>query len=110
MRRLNQVGDQGELWSLRQPTKLIGGDDDIGAWGLVDFATTHIHEVNIKIATESLLVSLISGLVGASISFASRKGSLIVSASFPICITSEACLSFLLGLIVPRRAIDAHHE
>ena len=57
-------GDLGDLWRLFEPSELIGGHDQVGAWGLVDIVAVDtdkfIIEVVAKWAWPPLRVELFS--------------------------------------------------
>ena len=63
VRRFKHCGDLGNFWHLLEPSELISGHDQVGAWSLVDVVAVDmdkfIIEVTVKWAWPSLRVELI---------------------------------------------------
>ena len=55
--------DHGDLWHLLEPSELISGHGQVGAWGLVEVMAVNINkfviEVALELACPSLRVELI---------------------------------------------------
>ena len=45
-------GDLGDLWCLFEPSELIGGHGQVGAWGLVDIMAVDANEFVVEVAAE----------------------------------------------------------
>ena len=52
MRLFKHGGDLGDLGCLREPSELIGGHDQVGAWGLVDVVAVNMDKLIVEIALE----------------------------------------------------------
>ena len=56
-------GDLGNLWCLWEPGELVGGHDQVGAWGLVEVVAINMDKFVVEVALEwawpSLRVELI---------------------------------------------------
>ena len=52
VRSFKQCGDLGDLWRLFEPSELISGHNQVGAWGLVDIVTVDMDELVIEVAAE----------------------------------------------------------
>ena len=50
--RFKHGGDLGDLWRLLEPSELISGHDQIGAWGLVDIMAVDKDEFFVEVAAE----------------------------------------------------------
>ena len=96
-------GDLGELRHLREAGELVGGHCQIGALSLEDVVAINAEKLFIKVALEwpSLRVELLLG---------HREGILVCSALCMVDVPILTSGAFLLGLTVPRGAIDADVE
>ena len=103
VRLFNHGGDLGDLWCLREPGELVGGNCQIGAWSLVDVVAVNTDKLVVEVALEwpSLRVKLLLD---------PRKGSLICSALCTVDVSVLVSGAFLLGFAVPRGAVDADIE
>ena len=45
-------GDLGDFWRLLEPSELISGHGQVGAWGLVDIVAVDTDEFVVEIAAE----------------------------------------------------------
>ena len=45
-------GDLGDLWRLLEPSELISGHGQVGAWGLVDIVAIDMDKFVVEVATE----------------------------------------------------------
>ena len=52
MRRFKHCGDLNDLWHLLEPSELISGHGQVGAWGLVDIVAVDMDEFVVKATTE----------------------------------------------------------
>lgn len=110
MRRLDQFGDLGEGWGLVQPSELIRGDGEVGAWSLVNFMATDLIKFIVEVAMEVILTSLATELVGIHVGFGCYDGGFIVSACLPISVVGQTLLSFLVSFVVTSPTVDAYHK
>ena len=101
--RFKHGGDLGELGRLREADELIGGHGQVGAWSFVDVVAINVEKLIVEVALEwpSLRVKLLLG---------HRKGNLVCSALCAVDVLVLTSGAFLLGLAVPRRAVDADVE
>ena len=51
-------GDLGDLWRLFEPSELIGGHDQVGAWGLVDVVAVNMDKLIVEVVLELAWPSL----------------------------------------------------
>ena len=58
MRNFKHCGDLGDFWRLLEPSKLISGHDQVGAWGLVDIMAINMDEFVVEVAAEWVWPSL----------------------------------------------------
>ena len=56
--RFKHGGDLGDLQCLREPGELVGGHDQVGAWGLVDVMAVNTDKFIVKVAVELAWPSL----------------------------------------------------
>ena len=103
VRRFKHGGDLGDLQCLREPGELVGGHDQVGAWGLVDVVVVNTDKLVVEIALEwpSLRVKLPLG---------HRKGKLVCSALRTVDILGLMSGVVLLSFPFPRGAVDADVE
>ena len=66
MRRFKHSGDLGDLWCLRELGELVGGHDQVGAWGLVDVVAVNTDKFVVEVALEWAWPSLRVELIIAS--------------------------------------------
>ena len=52
MHRFEHGDDLGDLRSVREPSELIGGHGQVGAWGLVDVMAVNMNEFIIEVVVE----------------------------------------------------------
>ena len=52
VRRFKHGGDLGDLWCLWEPSELIGGHGQVGAWGLVDIMAVNTDKFIVEVALE----------------------------------------------------------
>jgi len=52
VRRFKHGADLGDLWCLLEPSELISGHGQIGAWGLVVIVAVDMDEFIIEVAAE----------------------------------------------------------
>ena len=52
VRSFKHCGDLGDLWRLLEPSELISGHDQVGAWGLVDVVAVDMDEFIIEVVVE----------------------------------------------------------
>ena len=52
VRHFKHGGDLGDLLCLRESCELIGGHDQVGAWGLVDVVAIDTDEFVVEVAAE----------------------------------------------------------
>ena len=58
MHRFKHCGDLGDLRCLWEPGELIGGHDQVGAWGLVDVMAVNTNKLIVEVALELAWPSL----------------------------------------------------
>ena len=58
VRRFKHGGDLGDLWCLCEPGELVGGHDQVGAWGLVDVLAVNMDKFVVEVAVELAWPSL----------------------------------------------------
>ena len=54
VRRFKHCGDLNDLWRLLEPSELIGGHGQVGAWGLVDIVAVDTDEFIVEVVAEWL--------------------------------------------------------
>ena len=101
--------DPGDLRCLREPGELIGGHDQVGAWGLVDVVVVNTDKFVTEVALEWAWPSLRVELIVAS-SHGKHKGSLICLALCMVDVPVDTSGVVLLGFPIPWGAIDADIE
>ena len=52
MRSFKHCGDLGDLWRLLEPSELISGHGQVGAWGLIDIVAINTDEFIIEAVAE----------------------------------------------------------
>ena len=52
VRRFKHGGDLGDLWCLWEPGELVGGHNQVSAWGLVDVVSINTDKFVIEVAAE----------------------------------------------------------
>ena len=52
VRSLKHCDDLGDFWRLLEPSKLISGHDQVGAWGLVDIMAIDTDEFVVEVVAE----------------------------------------------------------
>ena len=45
-------GDPSDLWGLREPSELVGGHCQIGAWSLVDIVAVNMDKLIVEVMLE----------------------------------------------------------
>ena len=107
VRHFEHGDDLGDLRSLWEPGKLVGGHGQVSAWSFVDVVTVDTEKIFVKVAMERppLRVELVvvSGL-------GHRKGALVFTALRTVDIPVFTGDAFLIGFAVSRRAVDADIE
>ena len=58
VRRFKHGGDLGDLRCVREPSELVGGHDQVSAWGLVDVVAINTDKFVVEVALELALPSL----------------------------------------------------
>ena len=103
VRRLKHGSDLGELGHLREAGEVIGGHCQIGAWSLEDVVAVNAEKLFVEVALEwySLRVKLLLGPC---------KDILVCSALCAVDVPVFTSSAFLLGLAIPRGAVDADVE
>ena len=69
VRRFKHCSDLGDLWCLFEPSELVSGYDQVGAWGLVDIVAIDMDEFVIEVAAEWAWPPLRVELFSVAISF-----------------------------------------
>ena len=107
--RFKHGGDLGELGRLRETSELVGGYYQIGTWSLENVVAVDVEEFFIEVAVERERSSRRVKLIILS-SLSPRDGCLIFSPLCAVDVLAFPSSTLLLGLAVPRRAIDADVE
>jgi len=86
----------GDLRCLREPSELVDGHGQVGAWGLVDVMAINTDKFIVKVALELAWPSLRVELIVAS-SLGKHKGSFVCSALHTVGIPVDMGDTVLLG-------------
>ena len=107
VRRFEHGDDLGDLGSLRELGELVGSYSQVSTWSFVDIVTVDTEKIFIKVTMERppLRVKLV---VASGLSH--HKGALIFTALCAVDVPVFTSGAFLIGVTVPRGAVDADVE